>query len=807
MKLRNCIKKIVFLSLLSLIINNSQFSYMYAATPVESTQTAEPALSDSEIAQMRQVQQEILEPRLEKTRQLYDKLDFILEHLGQIVNNNQLKHVNKPEIIQHLAEFRMIIKQIGQAAYFQTDPMTLVVINSIAEHLTTYWRSIIKNGLTHFPEFDLDQVITRTIKEPTIDLEILDKKINQNMVAITALEKESQSVGISLFNKVYRNIEKLNHNYPVTSTVLKIGAAGLVLYAIIGASNKLFEHISEKYNNPATHALAKISEVVGERPSIGPNGHIQMPENPSYLARLEYIGLSLGLADLRMTPIITLPVIFRYLSPDWERFKIWSGNKWESFRSRLRGGPIMKKESLLTEPKARFSDIIGKENHKAVLSRLIEFIKNPELFIRTGTKPSTGILFTGPTRTGKSYLAEAFAGEIKDVLLAQGIDELSFIALDASRLAYFKEAYGITLDFIIREQQAKKKPCIIFIDEIDMLNLNKTGDVSALSALLNVMSGYMSDPNSLVILLGATNNPESLYHALLQPGRFDRTLDFDYPTMEERALYLMRELQNRGIITVDPEYLEKLAKETERCSFEDLNKIIVTALLNAKNDGHSLTAQDLEDSFDEQARKIIFDNLTINEQEKNLLAVHQAGHALATFFLDPSNEITKVTIRPVQTQIKEQPFWTHYDEKEKRKPVEYGKIFVARRSDVETSETYESLLAQCKISLAGHLAEGIIRGSTGYTYHNHDRKNAFDIAKYLVFKGMKEEDLSKNTRVLLLQKAEQLVEQCEQSVRDLLTHHKDALATLAQVLQHHLTVTLDDVKQIVQHHTAKTVQN
>jgi cell division protease FtsH len=748
----------------------------------------------------KQVQEDIIELHVRPTLELFKKFDFILENLAQVINNNQLKGCDKAKALDHLKLLRFNIFQIQKSSALINDQMSIKLLNVLFKGLADHIRTLIQNRFSKLEEPNFENLVKDTITRGAPSFDALRKDISDNEQLIKTIESEANRIGLSVFNRAYRRVEKFMDDYQVLPRTGKLLIGALIGYVLISRIPGQYVPDTEdvqKFGEQKVLELIKQSEdswltklqnfTFGQNVRV--NDLTKKITNSSFVKTpgwIEYYLKNIGIADLTFPALITWKLFENQISDTFRDSRVWAEKKWEIFRSYLRGGPIVRKvEKWDKEPTVRFKDVIGREHAKDILWRVVEYIRDHERFDRAGIIPAAGYLLAGPSRTGKTYIAEALAGEIKDALEAQGItDKFNYIYFTAAEVLQ----WGIAPIMAYAKHHA---PCVLFIDEIDMLGAQRDRNAQTLSELLTAMSGAMmnADNSRQVIMLAATNAPQNLDYALLQPGRFEKTIWFTYPTLAERAHFLDRELEKRAILTINSNYLYKLAQETEGMSFEGLRAIIVTALQYARSEGEVLNEMHLERAFDEESRLIIFEDPRISEQERKLIALHQAGHAIATMLLNGNQSVAKVTICPVNVKPKEEPVWMKYvDEKEKQESVEYGKLFLVKKPDAGAFSGHDDLIAQCKIDLAGHVAEKLLLGNTGYTYHRHDNQKALAMAKYITFRGMKESELPKEQCKKLQQDAYQLMQQCEAEVSELLSKHKDKIQTTAQALEKYLSL-------------------
>lgn len=822
-------------------------------------------------AQVKKMQEDLLEENLKQILELFEKFDFNCEYLAQVINNNQLTKwkIDTKQAISCIKSLRQLVNEIKKGSYIHLDPYHIKILLHILQHLIGYMKTAIKKQLQEFPEIKLDAVITRAAQDQEFDPEQIKALIETTKKDLASLNKETEIIGLSLFNRGYRAVEKFWSDHHVNSKLAFTALASLGIYTLYSRWTIENDQINQADHDAAVleaeravtiapegiddAAKKKIAETAYlnarntlHNARIAAEAEALLKENDgswSYLAKskarslFSWLGGSvfgkkidrnqvtneivsktqpgllskaedylsrLHIIDLGFPTLLTWQVIGGYFSTQWKDFKIFIQKSWESFRSFLRGGPAENKiESWKKEPKARFVDIIGKEHHKNTLSLLIDYIRNSERYERAGIRPEIGYLLAGPSRTGKTYLAEALAGELKDALVDKGLvkkDEFNFLSFNGADIMH------MNMNGIMAYAESHA-PCVIFVDELDMARLQREANSSALADMLTALSGYAhkSSYTKPVIVIAATNKPENLDQALLQKGRFGKILWFDYPSFEDRLSFFKRELDNRGVISIEEEYLTKIAQETEGCSFDDLKAIIVTALQRSKATGKILTAETLERAFDEEIRHIIFDEIQMPEDQKKIMAVHQTGHALVRILLDENHRINKMTIRPIDIKIEEEGVWAKYDNDGKaknnsvtnRKQYEYGRVFAAKAGNAAHMQTYREVVREIQVSLAGRIAEEIILGSASCNYHKDDVQNAYKLAKSLIFEGMNESELPKEIQEQRTREAYQLVEKCKHETRAILEQFKPQIIAISDALCKKLILSSAEILEIL----------
>ena len=311
-----------------------------------------------------------------------------------------------------------------------------------------------------------------------------------------------------------------------------------------------------------------------------------------------------------------------------------------------RGGAMnfgKSRAKLLTEPagKVTFDDVAGVESAKEDLKEVVEFLQDPTRFTRLGARIPTGALLVGPPGTGKTLLARAVAGEAGvPFFTISGSDFVEmFVGVGASRV---REMFA---------DARKHAPCIIFIDEIDAVGRHRGVGTSGgheereqtLNQLLVEMDGF--DGQEGIIIIAATNRPDVLDKALLRPGRFDRQIEVPYPDISGREKILEVHMKGKPVAAdLDVKYI---ARGTPGFSGADLmNLVNEAALLSARRNKLKITLREFEDARDKVMMGAERRTLAMTDEEKEMTAYHEAGHAIVGLNMEGSLPIHKATIIP-----------------------------------------------------------------------------------------------------------------------------------------------------------------
>lgn len=794
------------------------------------------------------------EGQLTAIKDQFTRVDMNLQDLALMVNSDKIKTVeNKRALIEEIKSIRSTIKIIQDDAFLHVDPITniklLHILNSIVDHV----KKAINEGLAILTPYDVDANIKR-IYALSFDVENLDFDGNFTELQknIEDFELASNNIGLEWYNKAYRRFDdsiiqpSLKHNLvPRAGKAFLISSLAWYMLWFRSERGTRAENLppfpreeNKHMINDANEAARIIAESNSTRVKkeyywweypmrdfFGAYAHI----NPSagglathHESDFHYKGKNptgiIGNIELKIweflhnhmaVATIAFPYVAPMLKEEAESAYGWMSKKVVEMHNRLKGGIYSQEayaSSTKNEPKITFDDLIGLDYAKNELSMILRYIEDPERWTRTGLKVERGYLLTGPTRTGKSYIAEALAGEIRKILKKQNRnpEEFGFYPITASMIK--GNSLGTLLEYAKREA-----PCVLFIDEIDLLRLQRTTDSDLLADFLTSLSGVMSGDNKKpVFLLAATNKPQNMDGALKQRGRFGKEIRFEYPNFYERKEFLTRKLTNLAI-DLDEINIDKLVYETSGISYEDLNALIIAACQKAKIFGKVLNQELLEAALDSEIRQIRVEaakNIPI--EQRQIIATHQAGHVLATTLLPTGQKVAKVTILPVQNKLEEESLWTFGQERIMRKddeqaPIENGKMFTYSKHDTLNVLGRKEKLNVCKIHLAGHIAEEILLGECGYSYHvndcikgHSDPEKVMPLALSIVGSGIRIDDkTSKEIRDKFEREAFKLVDTCKEEIRELLEQHKETLKVLAQQLQEKMTLTGAEIEAII----------
>jgi cell division protease FtsH len=448
---------------------------------------------------------------------------------------------------------------------------------------------------------------------------------------------------------------------------------------------------------------------------------------------------------------------------------------------------------LEDRPSTTFADVAGVDESKYELQEVVEFLKTPHKFQRLGGKIPRGVLLVGPPGTGKTLLARAVAGEAG----------VPFFSMSGSEFVEVLVGVGASRVRDLFEQAKKASPSIIFIDEIDAVGRQRGSSINSndereqtLNQLLVEMDGF--DTRQAVVVIAATNRPDGLDAALLRPGRFDRRVTVDRPDWNGRLAIL--KIHSRSVPLSPDVDLVAVARSTPGMVGADLaNLVNEAALLAARRNLDGVNQQCFLEALD----KILLGAerpLVLSEDDLNVVAYHEGGHALAGLLSEHGDPITKVTIVPRGQALG---------------------VTMSTPIDDRYNYSKEYLLAQITYGLGGRAAEQVAIGHIT-TGAENDLQRVTMMARQMVTRwGMSERmgtisfserqspfgaggdtgaptDYSEETAQLIDEEVDRIVRTCYAQTVEIMENHRETLVRIAQELRRQETIDAAQLQAILQ---------
>ena len=440
----------------------------------------------------------------------------------------------------------------------------------------------------------------------------------------------------------------------------------------------------------------------------------------------------------------------------------------------------------------RFDDVAGEDEAKESLAEIVDYLHNPKKYTDAGAAMPKGILLVGPPGTGKTMLAKAVAGEAN----------VPFFSISGSEFVEMFVGMGASKVRDLFQQAKEKAPCIVFIDEIDAIGQKRnSGNLGGsdereqtLNQLLTEMDGF--EENTVVIILAATNRPESLDPALTRPGRFDRRVPVELPDLKGREAIL--KVHAKKIRTAEDVDFHTIARMAAGASGAELANIINEAALRAVRNGRTIVNEaDLEESIEVVIAGYQKKNAVLSDQEKKLVAYHEIGHALVAARLSHAAPVQKITIIPrtsgalgytMQVDTGDKNLLTHEEIEDKIATLTGG-----RAAEETVFGTYTTG-ASNDIEQATKLARAMV---TRYGMSEEFDMVALETVTNQYLGGDASLACSPQTQREIDQKVVALVRQQHEKAKRILQDNRDKLNELAQFLYEKETITGEEFMQIL----------
>jgi cell division protease FtsH len=445
------------------------------------------------------------------------------------------------------------------------------------------------------------------------------------------------------------------------------------------------------------------------------------------------------------------------------------------------------------KPKTTFSDVAGYGPVKAEIAEVVDFLKNPGKFKEIGAKIPKGVLLVGPPGTGKTLIARAVAGEAG----------VPFVSVTGSDFMEMFVGVGAARVRDLFQTARKQAPAIIFVDEVDSIGRKRGAGLGGghdereqtLNQMLAEMDGFEATEG--IVMMAATNRPDVLDPALLRPGRFDRQIMVPLPTQDERVAILRVHFRDKKIS--DDIDIDVIARGTPGMSGADLANLVNEAALFAVRRGQNeIHAEDFDAARDRVLMGLKRESMALSEEEKEVVAYHEGGHAVLAYVLEHADPVHKVTILPTGMALG-----------------------VTQQLPLEEKHIYkqEYIAASLVVRLGGRIAEELVFGhiSTGA---ENDLVGCTQLARKMVREwGMSERigpmawgsqgavflgedlvhtrDYSDDTARVIDEEVEKILRDEEERARKVLAEHRAGLEAVARALLEHETLDGDEVTRLV----------
>ncbi|MFA5999255.1 MAG: AAA family ATPase [Candidatus Babeliales bacterium] len=760
------------------------------------------------------LEREMFQSYMSQARQQTQTIGFCLQQLLQTIDAQKIKLTKeqKQHVTKEMVAIQSFTKILLEKLFVLNSKDALheaILINHV---LVDYLFSVVKADITKIDASKIHELLVKK-SNTVLPEEILFALAEKNQADIAKLVNATDNVGLRWYNHAYRGIQKCN-----TATIAKgvaVAAVSVAALAWLACKSKIatdegVNAISDSDSERKTFDCNDsrngwYSRYIGQEVNIDLQTRrpyvYDKDKNPIYLksftptqkvcdfsSALQAAGiLTIGsLASMNLNELFHS----MYDGPlSW--LKTASNKKLEDINKILLG--TAKPNVSGDEEKVYFKDMVGSDHLETLAKKIANFMKHPERYERTQLEEHRGILLFGPPQTGKTLFAKALRTLIADELGAD--KKVSFIdakkVLDSDR--------RITIEDIFAHA-AYYAPCIIFFDEIDIVGAHRDKNTVNTSQLLTCMQG-IDGALKQVFVIGATNRPEQLDFALKKDGRFGKIIHLEYPKYEHRKLFLQQQLAKR-CVSINPEYIDCIAQETDGCSYNELKRIITEALIQSSIEMRPVCQNDLEKALDVEVRKMQ-QTISMPNDEKRIIATYQAGKAVARHILQTNQEVVKITVNSVNKELKtDVPFSiktsTDTANAENDNLVSIKKDIRTKLGEVFTKSkaNHSELLSddlqrkECLALLAGNAALQLMLKQSYTQCNKHDRADVMQIIYNMISSGEKIDEKMKNQAIALK-------DQYEKEIAQLLAPHKDLIEKIVDTLMKQNTIDRYEWKALI----------
>lgn len=704
-----------------------------------------------------------------------------IQHLAQLTSSQKITPSEPQEARAWLSHMSMLINKTSKLPYAPLTPHKLIRFFTFNKILIRSLTLAYNNNLNVRPAVEqLDEALeelSAALQTPTrtnLPISAVNAYALETQQAAAALAYKINNDGLTWYNNAWRSAHSINKTLHITDIALTTAAAAVTATAILYFLPPQYE-TGENAKNSAFGNLQQ--KVQGHAAAKGLTLMFNPQEDPykRYMAVMAGIG---GIGTLQSMGV------FNYI-----------GQKWSDVDAFLKGTTNDSYQNLIqyVDDLTLEDPMFDSVRHLFVpFDRILQFLKDPDYYLNKQTKPAKCVLLTGTSGSGKTHSARALAGSINKLLSDLGrYDKAGFIEVDPFEAVHLEE--------ILKRARAHA-PCVVFIDELHIfaggaqINNNAVWLNKLLTELDKIDTS--NDPTQQIFIVAATNRPELLEEALLRHGRFGERVEFPVPDFEQRKS-VFNALSTKSALDMTSIDLDYLARLTQGSSFSTISKIFESANMLAKNQAQGVTQEHLYQGINQVLRGLN-PHVGLSEYEKEVVATHLAGIALAYITLDTTQELDAITLQmPRRKVIEKNEFMVKMEniDTHKQHKAHYGTFFTYNRHEHIIPVTADRFVAS-KLLLAGVIAQNVMLGGES-SYGITDRALAYDTALSTCLGGLKVETLSEKTMNDFKDKAFNAITQCEAELTKLFTEKKRAIRAIADELKKKEFLTVQEIKALL----------
>lgn len=751
--------------------------------------------------------------------QQLNKLQAIISHISQLINTHRIQPLDDASAREWLQNATKLIGELKKKNYTPLTAKKLLEIFSASNYIAQTLDFALRNQLTILPELSELTIKPRMIPGDT-DFDFVVEYAQTVEQRLADIYDRANNSGRTFLNKLYGNVTEFNRNYNVSGNMFKLGLLGIGASALIYALPPTFcERI---WLSKVQGFIAGKVDFFKGNDALATQLIDSVKQNAQYgilkdskevveeLKKVQGINLSpmaiISGMSLMARFVVDAKQIDEFIfSPEPQKWYIRDriSQKLSNIHDYLSGTSVSIDSQHYTAETITLKDPLfdGLKDQTQAFELILEALKNPHTFTLAGIEIPHTILLTGDSGDGKSYLAKAFWGSVSELFNEMGRNtSFSFWNVEPREFL----GWGQNAVKRILQQARQHAPCVVFIDEFHLLGTQAGGNAQLLADFLTALDDLNNnkDPYHQIFIIAATNRPDLLDSALMRQGRFGTIIHCQKPTFAQRKNTLMA-LCKKSAVDASSIDLDLIANLLQGRSFSDVRSVFQLAEFTAKNKAEGLAFEHFYQALNKIVRKLK-NEVRLSSQEKSIVATHQAGCALAHLLLETSVHLESVTIQPHARIIREQYDYqakadakhNDVDDTKKQHEAENGAVYTWRDNEILSLEDSASKIVQCKLLLAGSVAQNVLLGKVS-DYQKHDKMYAMGKAIESLLNGISFYGLSKGQQERYRDKALVLLETCEQEMYELFMNNKAALARLAQALEEKHFIKIDEIKTII----------
>lgn len=728
----------------------------------------------------------------EQLNQLYatwkSELDLLLSGLqtaAQLINSNKIKTLEPEHAMYWISGMVHLIGKTSALPYAPLTTHKLIKLFTFNKLLMNALSNAFDQDLNILPDMeqlehaftDLEKAL-QAITKTSVSLAATTNYAAETQIVAEALAQRISKSGLTWYNRAYRKLVMFDKNYHVSSLITAAASTALLTSAVLSLLPK--GPNGEPYFNKNSIAGAVETNI---------NEHTSWMRNYTNLTKPEYQQLALLTGMLNGIGVLHQMGLFSKL-----------GQIWADFDAYMKGTvPEINRHMIQYMEELTLDDPMfdGQRHLFRPFNDILRFMEDPELYTRSGMNVSKCVMLVGKPGNGKSHAAKALAGSINQLLAKQGLynKKVGFIEVEAVDIG--------RIDEIIAQAKANA-PCVIVMDEFHLLGggVQISSNGFGVSKLLQEIDKIENnnDPMQQVFLVVATNRADLVAAPFLRHKRFgpDALIEFSPPDFEQICSVLNALCKHSAVDTthIDFEYLAHLLQGS---SYSAIAKVFEHAGFIAKQKAQGITFDHFYQSINDVLRNLNT-HISLSGDEKEVIATHLAGIALAHLFLDTPTVLDSITLYRKVLKINEQlDFLAKMDNKDEDhlySGLQYGSFYTYKKEE-HLEQEYADPYINCKTILSGVVAQRVMTGKKS-SYGKDDRQLAYKAAGALLLDGMKLDELSKQKQNQIRNQALEIVEQCEADLKTFFEAHRTELRIIADALKEKNFLTAKEIKQLLQ---------